>query len=129
VNRQIIRPLDKERAAMIDTVTSRPSPPPELLNGVGAVSASESRWEIHRCALGGVTDFESLLSGIRHGQHPIDYWDFERRLGLGVLWEWDDIRLRICAGLLTAERLDEAVHRGPVDDPSRPIHAVVPGPP
>jgi hypothetical protein len=118
--------VEKKGEAMMDALETGSALP---LDGIDAGAESNARWEVRRCPLGGVRDFESLLQAIRKGQHPIDGWDLERRLTLGVLWDWDDIRLRIRAGLLTAERLDEALHQGLADDSSRPAHVAVPRPP
>jgi hypothetical protein len=113
----------------MDTVPTRLGPFRESPNAVDPASASKTSWGIRRCSVTGVADFESLVQAIRGGRHPIDYWDFERQLVLGVLWDWGDIRLRIRAGLLTADSLDGAVHHGLAAEDSRAIHAVVPGPP
>jgi hypothetical protein len=113
----------------MDALQTRLGSAARLLDGIDSGARPNARWEVRRCPLGGVRDFESLLQAIRDRQHPIDGWDFERRLKLGVLWDWEDIRLRIGAGLLTAERLDEVVHQGLADDSSRPAHVSVPGPP
>ena len=86
------------------------------------------KWQILGCPVEGVTDFGSLLGAIRDRRHRIDTWDFERRLGLGVLWDWDDVRFRTEEGLLSMDRLDGAIHQGLVSDASYPHHASVPGP-
>lgn len=71
-----------------------------------------ARWQIKGCPVSGVAEFDSLVGAIRNRRHGINIRDFERRLRLGVLWEWSDIEFRISEGLLTAERLDQAIHEG-----------------
>jgi hypothetical protein len=88
-----------------------------------------AKWQIHGCPVKGVSEFRALVDTIRNGQHAIDYWDFEHRLKLGVLWEWNDLQFRVSEGLLTAERLDQAIHTGLTNDTPRRRHGIVPGPP
>lgn len=87
-----------------------------------------AKWQIHECPVNGVTEFGALVDTIRTGRHAIDVWDFERRLKLGALWEWDDLAFRIGEGLLTAERLDQAIHAGLASGTSQKGHITVPGP-
>jgi hypothetical protein len=91
--------------------TSVPRTGAGILLGHVAVN-EEGEWQVPGCSVDGVTEFGGLVGAIRDGRHAIDYRDFERRLKLGVLWEWEDIAWRISEGLLTAEALDEAIHQG-----------------
>lgn len=102
-------------------VYSAPSP-----HSVDAQAATN--WQIAGCPTDGVNQFDSLVRAIHEGRHSIDIWDFERRLGLGVLWDWGDIQLRISEGLLTAARLDQVIHEGLADDSPRRGHSTIPGP-
>ena len=68
--------------------------------------------QITNCYVDGVNDFDSLMHAIANGEHDIDLTDFERRLDLPDSWDWETVLFLIEDGKLTAEQVDDAIHRG-----------------
>lgn len=60
----------------------------------------------------GATDIHHLDAMILDGEHPINWEDLSKRLSLSAEATFDDIFERLCDGALTADEVDEAIHRG-----------------
>lgn len=68
--------------------------------------------QITECHVDSVNDFDSLMHAIATGEHDIDLADFEQRLNLPEAWDWETVLAQIEDGELTAQEVDNAIHRG-----------------
>lgn len=72
--------------------------------------------EIWTCPVPGIRNLDTLVDAIAEGRHAMeaDQSAFARRLGLPdpEQWDWDELACAITEGRLTAEAVDQEIHRG-----------------